>query len=410
MSDRIRRWALARPRVLIVAAAGSDRLRWLIEAEADRRGWVLAAAPAEADLLLTAGPLGPQLMAAVDVLWSQVPGPRHRAAVTAQEVAAQLEAAAGALATPAAYAHDPVDPAALLSAMPHVHDSHTEPDAGHETHVMADNDAQPGHQMSGAGDGAHVQMGHGDMDDGHMGHGELVHAEMDHGAMGHGGMDHGHMDHGGDVAGLAMAGTAPDRDGLELDELNITLGPVLPAWPTGLIVRAGMQGDVLTRATVSWVDDTAPATATTDSGVDERARALDVLAQFLTVAGWPRAARQARAARTDLAGFDISRAERGSRHAVRLARAVSRSRTLAWSVRGLGTRPPDPLDDPPEGDVWERVRRWCALAAGADVAEHPAPVISPTELAELLAGAELAAARLITASTQIAQPSMTREA
>ncbi len=374
LSDRIRRWALARPRVLIIAGPGSDRLRWLLEAEADRRGWPLALAPADADLLLTIGPLGPELSVAVDNLWSQVPAPRHRAAVTREEVAAQLDAAARALAAPAAYAGCPVDPAALLNAPHH---------AGHEDHPMEEHE-ETGHSH-------HTNAGH------QMGHDD-AHGEDAHGEGAHGGHQMDHMDHGGGVAGLPMAGTAPDRDGLELDELNITLGPILPAWPAGLIVHAALQGDVLSSAAVSWVDDTAPAAAPTDVAA-QRAWAVDVLARFLVVAGWPRAARQARAARTDLAGFDASDAARGSAAATRLARTVSRSRTLAWSVRGLGRSAPGHAAEGQGEDVWERVLRWCTIAAGLETPpERAAPVLGAAELQDLLVGAELAAARLIVAS------------
>ncbi|SDG05617.1 hypothetical protein SAMN05660662_0183, partial [Blastococcus aurantiacus] len=72
----LRRWALARPHVLIVDAPGARDLRWVAEAEFDRRGWPLAASPADADLLLVLGEPGPELSAAVAVLWQQIPQPR----------------------------------------------------------------------------------------------------------------------------------------------------------------------------------------------------------------------------------------------------------------------------------------------------------------------------------------------
>lgn len=78
LRTRLTRWALARPHVLLVAAPGSTALRWDVEASLRQRGWSPAASPADADLLLIAGEVGHELGAAVDLLWSQVPRPRHR--------------------------------------------------------------------------------------------------------------------------------------------------------------------------------------------------------------------------------------------------------------------------------------------------------------------------------------------
>lgn len=59
----------------------------------------------------------------------------------------------------------------------------------------------------------------------------------------------GHAAHGGHdmgiVAGLPMAERADDRDGLRLDRLHVPLGPVLPDWPSGLVLRLELQGDVV---------------------------------------------------------------------------------------------------------------------------------------------------------------------
>jgi len=56
--ERLRRWAVARPRVLVIDAPGSAALRWTVEAELERRGCALALSPAEADLLLVLGEPG----------------------------------------------------------------------------------------------------------------------------------------------------------------------------------------------------------------------------------------------------------------------------------------------------------------------------------------------------------------
>ncbi len=307
---RIRRWALRRPRVLVIDTPGSQGLRWQLEAELDRRLWPPALSPADADLVLVLGRPGPELAAATEVLWSQVPQPRHRQDIgVGGDLQAQLDAALRALAE---------------------HDEHD-------------------------------------------------------------------MHQGGDVDGLPMADTAPDRDGLRLDVLRVTLGPVLPAWPTGLLLRGSLQGDVLTGVDLSWVDtDLAVVEDAVAAGPE--ALALDRLARFLLVAGWPTAAAAARRARTGLSDPDSPRVGQARRDAARVVRRIRRSRSLRWSVRGIG--PAAPVG----GDVWDHVHRWCEIAAGADCAPSPVAPRSLTDLATELEGSELAAARLILASSDLERP------
>jgi hypothetical protein len=253
---------------------------------------------------------------------------------------------------------------------------------------------------AGMDHGDHAGMGHG----GHAGMGHGGHAGMGHG--GHGGMDHGSME----VAGLPMADTAPDRDGLQLDALAVALGPVLPGWPTGLLLRGKLQGDVLTDVSLAWVDAAHPDAAHhvaahhvdghhSDGGT-ARLAALDHLARFLDVAGWPVAARDARRARNELRAADPDRVDAGRRRAVQLARRVRRSRTLAWSVRGIGAVEATGAQ-PFRGDVLDRVRWWCELAAGAEPPVGALPELPLERVAELLEGAELAAARLVVASLRL---------
>lgn len=219
------------------------------------------------------------------------------------------------------------------------------------------------------------------------------------------------MHHGGDVAGLPMAMTAPDRDGLELDSLGVSLGPVLPGWPTGLVVRADLQGDILTGVTATWVDVPEHQGAAGRPGGNRRQRALDQLGRFLVVAGWPVAARDARRARDGLASPDPVVAADAERTATRLARRVRRSGLLAWSVRGIGGTDPGPEDAVPasptmDGDALDRVRRWCDLVDGR--ADHGAlPELPVAALAPLLEGAELATARLAVASVAL-EPAQAR--
>ncbi|NEK87862.1 hypothetical protein GCU60_19150, partial [Blastococcus saxobsidens] len=99
---RLRTWALARPRVLLVDAPGVTMLRWSVEAELDRRGWPCAVSPADTDLLVVLGLPGPELAEAVEVLWSQVLEPRHRVDVQrTEDFAVALDQGRAALVRPA---------------------------------------------------------------------------------------------------------------------------------------------------------------------------------------------------------------------------------------------------------------------------------------------------------------------
>ncbi len=77
------------------------------------------------------------------------------------------------------------------------------------------------------------------------------------GPHGHGG--EGMM--GGVPFGRPLAEMADDPDGLMLDQLPLRVGPFFPAWPPGLILDVGLQGDVLRGVAVgdnpyrSWPGD-----------------------------------------------------------------------------------------------------------------------------------------------------------
>ncbi len=101
-------------------------------------------------------------------------------------------------------------------------------------------------------------------------------------------------------AGLEMAGRGPDRDGLKLDQLHLSLGPVLADWPTGLMLRITLQGDVIQGAhavpvgtkgaTSFWTDPwwraaQGEAVTVAQSARLTAARRLDSLGRFLAVAG-----------------------------------------------------------------------------------------------------------------------------
>jgi hypothetical protein len=252
--------------------------------------------------------------------------------------------------------------------------------------------------------------------------------------------DKGEMDTGM-PGGLPMAERGEDRDGLKLDRLHVPLGPVLPDWPAGLIVRLVLQGDVVQHAeagamglavgaasvwTEPWQRAAAGEPVTTGVAARRRAAAhLDSLGRFLAVAGWDDAATTACALRDDtLGGRPVSSLGLAVR---RLAVRVARSRVLAWSTRGAGTLRPDEaaaagVTGPAwraGGDVTARYRCWCRELAGLTAAFDDGSRLDPAVLEpprgrldgaqapsasllavlpRLLAGAEFATARLIVAS------------
>jgi hypothetical protein len=401
------RVAAGRPRPLLVPVPGGTVARLAVERELRRRGWPPAISPAGTGLLVICGVPGAGWAPVLDELWGQMPSPRARVEVRrGEEAAATLAAGRVRLADAVAQRAD------LADRTPAGTGRHGEQTAG-------------GHQM----DHAQHMGGH----EHEMGHGQ----QMDHG--GHG--MHGEM---AMPAGLAMAGRAPDRDGLMLDQLHVSLGPVLADWPAGLILRAALQGDVVQEAAVEVLDGggrvepfwdepwrRAMAGEAVSRGMAARQRAachLDSLARLLAVAGWDGAALTARALRDDLLAVVPGRAV--AVRFARLSRRVGRSRLLTWLTRGLGVLTPDAagvhgVGGPAlraAGDVAARWRRWLeeTAAALAEV-DEPGPLVgdavgegprgplgdpdreAPSRallevLPELVVGAELAAVRLIVAS------------
>jgi len=401
LTRALRRWALPRP--LLVAVPGATAVRLAVEAEVRRRGWRPAWSPAEADLLVVCGSPGPAMSGVADRLAGQLPAPWLRVDVAVpNEVAGRLQRAAEEL--PSTRGSVSSRPAPAGSAEGAGRLDQADPVGPRTAH-------------RGGGQGDHG--GHGE----HGGHGS------------HGGHGAGH-DTDLLVAGLPMAERSDDRDGLRLDELHLPLGPVLPGWPAGLVVWAQLQGDVITTATVEeldggedgdgyWGQPWAAAAAgapPTRGGAARRAAAgrLDALAALLTVAGWSAAGQRARRLRDELLA-GASAAEVAASLAG-FARRVRRSRTLRWATDGLGPLSgPDAADTTAAGvaadttdaggapDATGRWRAWLAAAA-ADVArlddERPlAPDDVPPRaeaavgaLPGLLAGEELARARLLVAS------------
>lgn len=366
LNRRVAALAVSGTRVLVVEAPGWWTVRADVEREVRQRGWSLALSPADADALVVCGRPGERLGAAIEAVWDQLPGPRAREAV----------AGAGALG-----ALDRVG-AALLD-----HDGQRADAVGRQQRPPPPDDDGAGSDMDGmdmSGDG-------GDM-----------------------GMD------GMDMApdGIELAGGFEgDRDALEMDVLHVTLGPVLPAWPAGVVLHATLSGDVLVEAEFDVLDDDLPPA---DGDEPDRpavpagsalvaARGCDRAVALLLLAGCDDLALGLQRVRDDLlagaAPVDVGSTLE------RLVRRVSRSRLLRWSLRGLGG-----LDDAAlehhhlparcRGDVHDRL---LALLEGClDAVREPstAEVVDDAGVAAraraalpaLVTGYELAAARLVLAS------------
>ncbi|TQJ91278.1 hypothetical protein [Streptomyces sp. SLBN-31] len=442
-------WALRaaaeRPRVLLAPMPGSTELRVAVERELRRRDLPLALTPAEADILLVTGLDWPGLRAAVERLWHDMPAPRSWSAVrTVGEIASALTAAQSRLAT---------CPAPAPHAVEHGNGDGLEDQfEGDQERASGDEDADgDGHQPpeSEEHQGEHTgqeEQGHQEHDHGGQEHQEhddhSDHSGDDGGQEGHGGHGHGEMKM---PAGLPMADTGPDRDGLALDRLHVSLGPLLADWPAGLTLRLTLQGDVIQEVETDslelsgvvpgswpsfWTEPWARAAAGEYVSVGEAARRraashLDSLGRLLAVAGWSAMATTARRLRDDL--LDMAAGVELERRVRQLSRQMGRSHTLHWLTRGLGQLSAADaraagVGGPAvraDGDVSARYRQWlAAVAEGVARLEDATPLDPSREegprglpdgarapsaalvevLPGLLEGAELAAARLIVAS------------
>jgi hypothetical protein len=390
VTSMLARWASKCVHVLIVELPGWDESRMLLEAEIDRRGWRVALSPADADMLAVCGIPGEELSAVSDLLWNQLPGPRTRVSVTTPAtLSAMLDAAVTHLVD------DPLQREDARTRSRHVAAEHPKPDGG-----------------------KHEGVSHEDTDHEGMHHGSVREpAGTKPTDMGHGGME---MPMPG---GIPLAGGGDDRDGLEMDILNVPLGPVLPHWPAGLVVDCVLQGDVIVSARARVLEAPSmpmekPTDAKTDV-VNARLRIIqlcDHASNLLSLAGWQTAAYDARRLRDDtLRGVAIT--DRASA-LERLRRRVERSLLLWWSLKGIspggtGTGANAGRATCGNGtdvDIRRRLIGW--LREAADLAETAsggqAPVRQDTDrasqaqdalaaLPELLSGTDLGTARLLVA-------------
>jgi hypothetical protein len=206
-----------------------------------------------------------------------------------------------------------------------------------------------------------------------------------------------------DADSIPLAEGGADRDGLGLDVLHVPLGPVLPHWPAGLVLRCALQGDVITQAAVdvygAAAHSTPPDPPDRESRRNTAVRRCDSAGRLLAVAGWDDAAASARHARDVLAGgaplADCAPA------LDRLARRIRRSSLLRWLLRDLGTSPVDLALN-----TWIDAARALVHGDANPGPDQPAQRRERTvallgALPGLVTGLDLAAARLVVASLDL---------
>ncbi len=366
---------LSVPRAFVFTVPGSTAIRLTVERALRERGWAEAMSPADADILVVCGDGQVEMNAMADRVWDQIPIPRSRIRiVTLEAVPAQLDEAKSALLDLDALRMDAAT-------------REQEQAVAVESASGATNMSAAGHDHAGMGGSA---GGHGHGADHDRAAVTMPVGGHDHGAMGipgagqeqaamtmpAGGQDHdardmsgGEHDQGSDhgemgmVGGLAMAGRGDDRDGLKLDQLHVALGPVLPDWPAGLVLRLVLQGDIAQSSELEVMGENGGGSfwmrAAADATVEARfgaAAAADSLQRLLAVAGWQSAALTGRWLRDEL----LSSEPDAPSHPrfVRWIRRVRRSRALRWSTNGLGIVDASEPHEELRGDATARWIRW----------------------------------------------------
>lgn len=156
---------------------------------------------------------------------------------------------------------------------------------------------------------------------------------------------------GGVPYGRPMAAVAPDRDGLRLDQLALSIGPAFARFPPGLVLDVKLQGDVVQEAEVGDSPYAGAREVTTSPPVGPTLRPfLRALTDPVPVAALElaRARSHLRWMADALASHQLpalglrvlrlaQRIGVGDDDAVeRLARSLRRSRVLGWATTGVG--------------------------------------------------------------------------
>lgn len=446
-----RRPEARRVHALVIEVPGWEHCRMRVEADIANRGWIPALSPADADLLVVCGVPGRELEAVRDQVWGQLPGPRAQADIIfAEAVSGALDNAAERLTDAAWQVHDARNRDTKVASAAHGHSPESPPreetvatsmpmsmagptavrmplpEDGPHAGMDMTGDAHKGMDMSGHDHDGMDMSGHEGKDmsgpegkdtTGHdhtgtdmSGHDHAGmdmsghdHTDMDmsgHDGMdmtGHAGMDmsgHSHMGMGMDMVmdmpspgGIPLASGGDDRDGLEMDELNVPFGPVLSHWPAGLVLRCVLHGDVIVTAKVQLLGagaklpaDIEPDGPSSSRGARTQAiRLCDDVFTMLSLAGWPSGASAAFRVRNELL--------RGGAlpdsliALTQLRRRVSRSLLLRWSLSGIRTAGSLTVDahdhdahdhdahvsDPQDsdaGDIRHRLIEWLTEAEG----------------------------------------------
>ncbi len=442
----VRRTAMSHPSVLAVTVPGATELRLELEAEVCRRGWPLAMAPAAADLLVVCGVPAPRDARWPDAVERSMPEPAVRIGVErGGQVAHALDTARRELIARALGPRQGDEPGNRADAGHEGHPDEHSPGAHHDTSPSGTSDGQGGHGHHGLDhhhDDQAPQPGHEDHGHHEPADGAARTDRMDH--QGHGGaMAHmGHDMHAtGEVAGRPMAERGDDRDGLRLDQLHVPLGPALTDWPTGLILRFTLQGDVVQGVEVDhlsvpsghrlpfwdepWLRAARGEEVTRGSAARRRCAAhLDSAGRLLAVVGWDDAAARCRRLRDELLSGAPSEAIGGALH--KTVRRVGKSRSLRWSLAGLGALSAERAQAAgvtgpalaADGDTYDRLLTWLTeIERGLEELDDTRPLAPdcrtgprgrldaprpPSQalldvLPELLTGAEFACARIILA-------------
>jgi hypothetical protein len=370
LKEALARSAARRAHVLVVETPGHWRIRAAAERHAHERGWILARSPADADVLAVCGLVGTGMGPPIEQVWQQMPGPRVRIDIDDEDrVEVALARAAESLADTSG----------------HLEDAATRPGG-------------PDLLSVGSSDDEHADTDHSEHGSGHEEHGG------------------GHHDMGHDMEmaphGVALAEGEQDRDGMEMDVLRVRLGPVLPHWPAGLVLRCSLHGDVITGADVEQLDGQRGSAAD-----DPVARRCDAITSLLALAGWDDAAADARRLRDRLlsAGAD----DRAVSDVRRLHRRVARSWLLRWCLRGV--RPVHGLELEEHrlprhlsGDTYDRLLTMVERAhrdlvtavrssASDDLPEDAgrSDPVAVDAIPRLVHGLDLATARLVVASLDL---------
>ncbi|MEO8311544.1 MAG: hypothetical protein ABI520_10255 [Caldimonas sp.] len=182
---------------------------------------------------------------------------------------------------------------------------------------------------------------------------------------------------GGVPYGRPMAMTDADgRDGLQLDQTTVQIGPYLQTWPCGLVLELVLQGDVVQRARV--VRPPYGPTKGAPDGVSNRLRGAARLLKLLQLDGLTERCRRAAAAHERHEAVDIA----ALRAAVRRSGAFAALPPRLGSCRLEGT----------ETDVRSRLRAW--LDDGEEQPEG-ATTEPKSRLSGLLSGLEWNEAMLV---------------